>query len=104
MKQTKSKHIKGLPLLKCHKTCILSYRKLFLIAHSRGLVMGKLSDMALFQSNRAWCETVVDSQEQKEEEKKGLLPYFTCKNTLCHSFQPVPETPASVPNIVFSFV
>lgn len=29
--------------------------------------MGKLSDMALFQSNQAWCETVVDSQEQEKE-------------------------------------
>lgn len=32
--------------------------------------MGKLSDMALFQNDQAWCETVVDSQEQEERERE----------------------------------
>lgn len=67
--------------------------------------MGKLSDMALFQSNQAWCETVVDSQEQKRrKEKEGLLPYFTCKNTLCHSFQAVPKNTGKCSEHLISFV
>lgn len=52
MKRTKHKNMKrDYPLLKKSQNMqnyILSYSRLFLIAHSRGLLMGKFSDMALF--------------------------------------------------------
>lgn len=52
MKRTKHKNMKrDYPLLKKKsqnmQNYILSYSRLFLIAHSRGLLMGKFSDMAL---------------------------------------------------------
>lgn len=59
-----------------HAEYILYYSRLFLIAHSKGLLMGQFSDMALLRVLQLWTQS-----ESLRCSIRRLLPYFTCENT-----------------------